>query len=322
MSTEEDRGIAEKVKTTVAMIQSQRSRLVDELGREVVLFRRQYDAWGQVLDALGEPHENADDVVARIRRAADSRIQGRIEKSRQKDGAEPQPDPGPPESNEEQGGESPAETEPSEAQPKETRESDPPPPNTLRGKALVLAIMRGESERSWTLEEIRKRAGCTASAVAQTLAGLKKEGAVVSPEGRAPGRGGALYYRIAVMSDFVGRKKAVPPRPRLPSTPHQEVDEAEVAAVVDTVNELPGRWLTADGVFERMHNPEAWHGGHQARHQVVLRIASALESAAGKEQLERSMDDDGRPTYRALGTKAPKEGRTPLQQGTRAKKKG
>lgn len=193
-----------------------------------------------------------------------------------------------------------------------------PPPAARGGRAAVLALL--QDGRRWTVEEIAVATGASKGAVRQTLGDLKLDGRVTSPADKAPGRGGRLYYEAAKWGSAPAPAvRSVSARPApfpFEERPTAAVRPDEVAVCVDAVQECPGRWLTADGVFERIHEPDQWRGGAQARALLVARIEVVLTAAAAGDQLDRRVDDDGRPEYHAPGTVAPNE-KTPLMQGRR-----
>jgi hypothetical protein len=194
---------------------------------------------------------------------------------------------------------------------------------TLRGIPLILETLRREPRRGWTLVEVQEVTGQTVQALHASLGRMKREG-IITVE-RGAGRGGPGVYTVADGKKPAAKLAAVVPGLAARQGKGKAVDPTgiasdETAAVVDAVAELPGRWLTADGVFERIHEPSKWRGGHQARAQLVARIATVLEFAAEDGQLDRMTDEDGRPSYKAKGSKASAEAKAPRMQGTRAPK--
>ncbi|MFA5750563.1 MAG: hypothetical protein WC895_05135 [Candidatus Shapirobacteria bacterium] len=106
------------------------------------------------------------------------------------------------------------------------------------------------------------------------------------------------------------------PKPKLLLEFQSPVNAAEVELIVNAVYECPGRWLTADGVFERLVDPEHWYGSAQTYALAVARVAQILAVAIVEKKLVHRKSDHGRMEYYAPGTEVPTaEGNGPSQRG-------
>jgi hypothetical protein len=342
-----------RVNEVVKLFRTKRTELEVRLYAEVDSFVVQYDAWGAALRALGETAETAAEIVGFVRggkreapAAPPPPPVGSDEPPEPKQTALPvmpwnppaaaAPPPGPTCPvcgkgclrvrktgrticlDDECAGSRVPEPEPEPSLARQASAS-----GTLRGIPLILETLRREPRRGWTLVEVQEVTGQTVQALHASLGRMKREGLITVERGA--GRGGPGVYTVADTPRPPAKLAAVVPglaarQGRGTKLGSSGIDADETAAVVDAVAELPGRWLTADGVFERIHEPSQWRGGHQARSQLVARIATVLEFAAEDGQLDRMTDEDGRPSYKAKGSRAAAESKAPRMQGTRAPK--